>query len=140
MCPQPRRPPACAPMSSNTPCRYVFKRTSPQPWPAWLRWLGIIPHTERSRVWFPVRVRAWVVGSVLGQVAYKRQTVDVSLSHQCFSPCLSPSLPLSLKSTSMSWGEDKRRNKPPNTPQPQSLKLLPGLRGAEYLILLEMFK
>ena len=29
--------------------------------------------------------------------ACKRQPTDVSFSHQCFSPSLSPSLPLSLK-------------------------------------------
>ena len=35
--------------------------------------------------------------------------MDVSLSHQCFSPSLSPSLPLSLKSVSMSLDKDKKK-------------------------------
>ena len=42
------------------------------------------------------------VGSISGQGAYGRQSVDVSLSHQCFSL----SLPLSLKSINISLGED----------------------------------
>ena len=29
--------------------------------------------------------------------AYERQLINVSLSHRCFSPSLSPSLPLSLE-------------------------------------------
>ena len=32
-----------------------------------------------------------------GQGAYRRQSIDISLSHRCFSPTLSSSLPLSLK-------------------------------------------
>ena len=47
----------------------------------WLRWLSIIPQSERSPVRFLVRAHA----------------CDASLSHQCFSPSLSPFLPLSLK-------------------------------------------
>ena len=35
--------------------------------------------------------------SVLRRGTYKRQPIHVSLSHRCFSPSFSPSLPLSLK-------------------------------------------
>ena len=45
-----------------------------------------------------------------GQGTYKRQPIDVSLSHQSFSPSLSPSLPLSLK-ICMSSVEDLRGKK-----------------------------
>ena len=38
-----------------------------------------------------------VVGSVPSQGACERQPIIVCLSHRCFSPSLSPSLPLSLK-------------------------------------------
>ena len=31
------------------------------------------------------------------QGTYEKQSINVSLSHKCFSPFLSPSLPLSLK-------------------------------------------
>ena len=43
--------------------------------------------------------------SVPGWGAYKKQQIDVSVSHQCFSPFLSPSLPLSPKSIRMSSGD-----------------------------------
>ena len=42
----------------------------------------------------PGQVHAWVAGSVPGRDMCERQPTDVSLSHQCFSPSLSPSLPL----------------------------------------------
>ena len=38
-----------------------------------------------------------VTGSIPSQGTYKKQPIDVSLSHQYFSPSLSPSLPFSLK-------------------------------------------
>ena len=56
----------------------------------WLSRLGIILQTGRLPVQFPVRAQAWAG-------ACKRQTIDVSLTHQRFSPSLSPSLPFSLK-------------------------------------------
>ena len=46
---------------------------------------------------FPARARAWVVGQAPLLGVCKRQPTDVSLKHRCFSPSLSPSLPLSLK-------------------------------------------
>ena len=60
--------------------------------------VGCVLFHKRSQVQFPVRAHAWVVGSVPGQGVYGRQPVNVSLSHQCFSHSLNPSLPLSLKS------------------------------------------
>ena len=59
--------------------------------------VGSHSQSERSPVQFPVRAHARVAFSVPGQGSCKRQAIDVSLSHQCFSPSLSPSLPLSLK-------------------------------------------
>ena len=41
--------------------------------------------------------------------AYEKQLISVSLSHRCFCPSLSPSLPLSLKSITMYLGEDKKK-------------------------------
>ena len=67
------------------------------PWPLWLSWLGVVQKTGRSQVRFPVRAHAWVAGSVPSQGAYERQPTSVSVSHRCFSPTLSPSLPFSLK-------------------------------------------
>ena len=81
-------------------------KNSCRSWPGWLSWLKCHP------------VNWKMVGSIPGQGTClgcrfgpsqgecKRQLIDVSLSHQCFSPSLSPSLPLSLKSISMSSGED----------------------------------
>ena len=46
---------------------------------------------------FPVRTHACVVGSVPCWGMHEKQLVNVSLSHQCFSSFLSPSLPPSLK-------------------------------------------
>ena len=59
----------------------------------WLSWLGIIP--QGSLVQFPVGAHAWVAGSV--PWSGSRESTDVSLSHRCFSPFHSPSLPLSLE-------------------------------------------
>ena len=36
----------------------------PAPWLVWLRGLSTLPPTGRSRVGFPVRAQAWVVGQV----------------------------------------------------------------------------
>ena len=55
--------------------------------------VGQCPGKHRSLVWFPVRARSWVVGSVPDRAKCKRQSADVSLL-QCH---FSPSLPLSLK-------------------------------------------
>ena len=67
-----------------------------EPWPVWLSWLGIIPQSERSLVRFLVRAHVWVVVLIPSWGTYERQPIDVSLSHWCFSPSLSSSLPLSL--------------------------------------------
>ena len=57
----------------------------------------LVGHTPKCYRFDSGQVHAWVAGSVLSQGAYKRQLIYVSLSHQCFSYSLSPSLPLSLK-------------------------------------------
>ena len=56
------------------------------------QWVGYRPQSKMSPVQFPAKAHAYVVGSVPGQGTY-----NVSLSHGCFSPSLSPSTPLSLK-------------------------------------------
>ena len=66
----------------------------------WLKWKIVtilLLQSKRSPVWYLARAHAWVTGSVPGPGACKRQLIDVSLSHRCFSPFLSPSLPPSLK-------------------------------------------
>ena len=76
-----------------------------EPWPVWLSWLECRPIDQK------------VVGSIPSQDTYlgcrlgpwsghKRQVINVSLSHRCFSLCLSPFFPLSLKSIDKSSGED----------------------------------
>ena len=65
-------------------------------WLVWLSWLGVILPSKRLPVQFSVRAHAWVAGSVLAQCAGERQPINVSLSHRCFSPSISPYLPLSL--------------------------------------------
>ena len=67
------------------------------PWPGWLSSLGVILQSKRSPVWFPVRAHSCVLSLVPGQGTYERQPINVSLSHRCFSPSLSPCLPFSLK-------------------------------------------
>ncbi|KAF6104496.1 hypothetical protein HJG60_011411 [Phyllostomus discolor] len=64
----------------------MFRRTVVEALTRWLRWL------EQH----PVRLKA--AGSVSGWGAYRRQPIDVSVSHQSLSLSLSPCLPLSLLS------------------------------------------
>ena len=55
--------------------------------------------TKQKVIWvqFQVRAHAWVAGLVRSWGVRKRQPIDVSPPHWCFSPSLSPSLPFSLK-------------------------------------------
>ena len=62
-----------------------------QPWPVWLSWLGIVLQRERLPVPFPVRAQGCRFGPGWG--TYGRQLISVSLSHQCFSPSVSPPFP-----------------------------------------------
>ena len=55
------------------------------PWPLWLSWLGIVPWSERSSGWFPVRACAWIVGLAPCQGIQERQPSNVSLP-LLFSP------------------------------------------------------
>ena len=65
---------------------------------------------------------AWkVVGSIPSQGTFlgcrfgpsdlmcQRQPINISVSHRCLYPSISPSLPPSLKSMSMSLGEEKNK-------------------------------
>ena len=60
------------------------------------RWVGIVLQTEKSPVWVPVRACAWVMGFCAlpcqALTEGRRQSIDVSLSHQYFFPSHSPSL------------------------------------------------
>ena len=75
----------------------------------WLSWLGFSPWREWSPVQFLVRTQAWVAGSVPGRGQLKKQPIDVSLSHRCFSSSLSSSLPFSPKINKVSKNLLKRR-------------------------------
>ena len=82
--------------------RYVagqtsFKETWLQPWLVWLSGMSTSLWTKRSPIQFPVRAHSWVVGQVPSWGTCERQLINVSLTHWCFSPSFSFSLPLSLK-------------------------------------------
>ena len=64
-----------------------------KPWLAWLSWLGIDLQSQGWLVWFPVGAYARVVGQVPGWGGHK----GWGTADWCFSPSLSPALPLSLK-------------------------------------------
>ena len=67
-------------------------------WMVWLSGLSTSLQTKRLQVRFPVRAHAWVVAQVPQLETCERQPINFSLSHRCFSPSLSLSLPLSLRS------------------------------------------
>ena len=60
-----------------------------QLWLVWLSWLEVISQSKRLPVQFLVRAHAWVAGSIPGQGVCQRHSINVSLSHQRFSPSLS---------------------------------------------------
>ena len=75
----------------------LFRNSTNPPGLRWLRGLGVIPERERS----PVRSSQGTgLGCRFGPwlCVYKRQLIDVSLSHWCSPPSLFPSLALSRKS------------------------------------------
>ena len=88
----------CTSLQSHQQCTKVFTLSSEirkvKFWLMCLSRLGIAPQTKMPWVWFPIRAHAWVRSSVPDQGTCKRQLIDISLSHRCFS--LSPSLSLSL--------------------------------------------
>ena len=71
--------------------------------------VGHHPANQRVVGWIPSQGTFLGCGFGPGRGAYKRQLVNVSPSHQCFSPSLSPSLFLSLKSMGMSLGKDLKK-------------------------------
>ena len=54
--------------------------------------VGIVLQSKGSLVQFQTWAQAWVTGPVTGPGAYMKQLIDVSLSYQCFSPSVFPSL------------------------------------------------
>ena len=75
--------------------------------------LSVILYTKILQAGSPVRTYTQAWGLIPSRGAQERQPIDVSLSYQCFSLCLSfpltPSLPLSLKSINLSWGEERNK-------------------------------
>ena len=67
-----------------------------EPWLVCLSGLSTGLQVKKTLARFPIRAHAWVAGQAPGWGAHERQPIDVSLTHQCFFPSLSPSL-LSLK-------------------------------------------
>ena len=79
-----------------------FKKKSKMLWPGGSGGWSVVPYAKMLQVLFPVRAHAWVVGSIPGQGAYRRQPIDVSLSHRCF--CIPPSLSLKINTHICEWG------------------------------------
>ena len=77
----------------------------------WLTWLESCPINHKVAVSIPGQGTCVGCGFDPSQGAFKKQPIDISLLYQCFSPFLSPSLPLSLKSISMSLCEDLKKKK-----------------------------
>ena len=75
----------------NHPLKVKKGKKRKLPWLVWLSGLSATLRTKRLLVRFPVRAHAWVAGQV--PVGGAREAT----THWCFSPFLSPSLPLSLK-------------------------------------------
>ena len=78
------------------------------PWMVWLSWLEY--HPIHWRVMVSISSQGTSLGFGFGPSwgACERQVIDDSLSHKCFCPSCSPSLPFSVKSMSMSSGKDKK--------------------------------
>ena len=60
-------------------------------------WAGHCPAKQTVTGSFPRQDTSLGCGFSPWLGAYRRQAVNVSLSHQCFSPSLLPSFPLSLE-------------------------------------------
>ena len=65
-------------------------KSQAEPWPVWLSWSESHPINQRLRVWFLVGVHGWLVASVPGWDMYKRQPINVSLSHNASLPLFLP--------------------------------------------------
>ena len=63
--------------------------------------LSVGLRTKGSPVWFPVGAHAWVVGQVSSR--------GLATTHWCFSPFLSPSLPLSKNKINQIFKKGKRK-------------------------------
>ena len=84
----------------------------------WLSWLECYPVHQRLWIRFPIRAHAHVAGSIPGWGAYRRQSIDISLSFQCF--CLSLKL-ISISSVRIKIKQEPDLFKEPNlqTENPQ---------------------
>ena len=76
--------------SSKIDIRLHFLKLQYSPQLVWLSGLSAGLQNKGWPIWFPVRTHAWVAG----QVPSRGRTRE---THWCFSPSLSPSLPVSLK-------------------------------------------
>ena len=61
------------------------------------RWIECWPVNQKVTSLIPSQGTRLGYGPGPQMVVHARQHIDVSLAHLCFSPSLSPSLPLSLK-------------------------------------------
>lgn len=76
----------------------LFKKPEFLPWPCGFAGWVLSHKSERSLVQFSIRAHAWIAGQPSPQFGvWERQTVNVFLAHQSFSPTLCPHLSLSLK-------------------------------------------
>ena len=82
----------CFPLRTVLILRNEQKKCIFHPRLVWLSRLSASPWTKGPLVQFPVRAHAWVVGQVPSRGPLREAT-----THWCFSPSLSPSLPLCLE-------------------------------------------
>ena len=61
------------------------------------QWIGCWPVDQKVAGCIPSQGTCLGCGPGPQVGVYERQLIDVSFVHRCFSPSLSPSLPLSLK-------------------------------------------
>ena len=79
------------PMEPPNQDNNLFFRKNKQPWLVWLSGLSARLRTKGLPVPFPVRTHAWVAARSPAGGVWDATT------HWCFSPCLPPCFPLSLK-------------------------------------------
>ena len=93
---------------SNKILRWGSKRKKKRALLVCLSGLSASLEVEKLLVWFPNK------GTCLGFGSCKRQPINISLAHRCFSLSLSPSIPLSLKINKYNLKERKSERKKEN--------------------------